>query len=349
MSTARDLIARANRNNTGDTMNRTSDATPPGDTSADARVDTTGIGGVMDASNDAASKADAQTDDTGIGSTPVTDVSADSTQSLPVAGRDSDDSGFNTDKTTDDSGPTKTFGDSDGTEKGVTDPVTEKTPYWTEESKWEKAKSGAHTAYDDNTLEQNEQQGNKPVAQGGSAVKGVQPVAETFGERVNLLEHKTSPSNNSGATDTWSGTGGNGVTKQQEPITRDRQEWGGVPVPDVKLHTNSRQQFMAALRLAEQEEELGLITRDKKYARIAELENVPVESIQTQLATLAKVKTAGLNKLAQQRQSGVRRLPTQFGKNTAAPNGFERIASDQVESSKQEVDDSVLDSALFSR
>jgi hypothetical protein len=343
MLTAQNLMATAQRNHTGVNMNRTADATPPGDTSADARVDVTGVGGVMDASNEQASKAEAQINVQGVGGTGVSDVSADATESLPTADRGSDDAGFNTDHTTEDSGPTKTFGDSDGTEKGVTDPVTSETPYWVDESKW----SHQHRAYDDKTLEQNEQQGNQPVAQGGSAVKGVQPVAETFGTRENVLEHKTSPENNSGATKTWSGTDGNSVLKQQDPVTRDKQETGGVPTPDVTLRTNSH--FIRALRLAESEEELGLITREEKYARLAQLENESDTSLEAQLGTLSRVKTAGLAKLAQQRQSGVRRLPSAFGKQTAAPNGFKRIASDREAATQQPVDNEMIDSALFMR
>lgn len=329
-SSAQDIIARAQRN-TGETMNKQADATSPGDTAADARVDTTGVGGVLDASNDAASKADAQANLEGVGGLGVEGVEADSTESLPTAAEGSDDSGFNTDKTTEDSGPTATFGDSDGTEKGVTDPVTSE-PFPASED----GVKSSRTAYDDKTLEQNEQQGD-PVAQGGSAVKGVKPVSEQFGDRVNVLEHKTSPSNNSGPTKTWSGTDGNGVTKQQEPTTREKQETGGVPTPDVKLHTNSH--LFAAFKLADQEVELGLINREDKYERVASLESESMESIQAQMTTLSKVKTAGLNKLAQQRTAGIK-VPNGIGKS------FQRIASDH-ESSQQVADDETFDSSLF--
>jgi hypothetical protein len=164
MLTAQNLMARAQRNHTGANMNRIADATPPGDTSADARVDVTGIGGVMDASNEQASKAEAQIGLEGVGGTGLSDVSADSTESLPTASEGSDDSGFNTDKTTDDSGPTKTFGDSDGTEKGVTDPVTSD-PFPRSE---DGVKSHVRRAYEDGTLEAQDQQGD-PAAKGGTA------------------------------------------------------------------------------------------------------------------------------------------------------------------------------------
>jgi hypothetical protein len=363
MRTAQQLIANAQRNHTGDNMHRQADGpTPPGDTSPYKRVNVTDIGGVDEASNEEASRTNnppgktgpgqyKQVDVTGIGGTGVEDVSADSTESLPTAAQSSDDAGFNTNKTTDDSGPTKTFGDKDGQESGVTDPVTNESLEGHEQqgsnANREKATlSHQHRAYDDGTLEQNEQQGNKPVAQGGSAVKGVQPVAETFGTRENVLEHKTSPENNSGRTDTWSGTNGNGVTKQQDPVTRDRQEWGGVPVPDVKLHTNAKAHFVAAIRLAEAEQELGLITNDEKWNRIAELDAQSHEAVTAQIQALARVKTAGLAKLAAHRQSSVRSLPKAFGKSTAAPEGFERIASEKT-AERQTVSDDVLDSALF--
>jgi hypothetical protein len=344
MRTAQQLIAQAQRTNTGDNMHRHADGpTPPGDTSADLRTDVTGVGGVDQASNDAASKADAQVDVTGIGGTGVSDVSADSTESLPTAGEGSDDAGFNTDKTTDDSGPTKTFGDSDGSHSGVGDPVTSD-PFPRSE---DGVKSNVRRAYDDGTLEQNEQQGNKPASGGGSAVKGTTPVAETFGTRENVLEHKTSPSNNSGPTDTWSGTDGNGVTKQVDPVSKEKMEWGGVPTPDVTLHTNAKAHFIAAVRLAEAEEELGLLEdKEAKWNRIAELDAQSHEAVTAQIQALARVKTAGLAKLAAHRQSSVRSLPKAFGKNTAAPNGFERIASD-APAERQEVSDDVLDAGLF--
>jgi hypothetical protein len=349
MLTAQRLMATAQRNHTGESMStRIADATSPGDTAPTTRVDVTGVGGFDQASNEAAAKADAQVDVTGIGSTGVQNVDADSTEKLQTAGEGTDDSGFNTDKTTDNSGPTKTFGDSDGTEKGITDPVTHNPFPATEDgvkaahvfnqflaAKRELQRLG----YDDKTLEQNEQQGD-PAAKGGTAVKGVQPVAEQFGERVNVLEHKTTPENNSGATSTWSGTNGNGVTKQQDPVDQHKQEWGGVPVPDVQLHTG-KAHFLAAIKLAEAEVELGLTDREAKFNRIAELDAQSSEVVQARLAALAQVKTAGLAKLASTR--GGIKVPTGIG------HRFERIASDHVAAEDQPLSDEILDSGLFSR
>jgi hypothetical protein len=162
-----------------------------------------------------------------------------------------------------------------------------------------------------------------------------------------LLEHKTSPANNSGPTTTWNGTGGNGVTKQVDPVDQHTQEWGGVPTPDVKLHTNSKAHFMAALKLARMEQELGLISADQEMNRFAELEEQTHESLQTQIQTLARVKTAGLNKLAQTRTA--HRVPSALGRLTAAPHGFERIASGEETKQSTQLTDEQFDSALFSR
>jgi hypothetical protein len=341
MRTAKQLIAAA-KNNSGETMNaRTADGpTPPGDTSADARVDVTGVGGIMDASNEQASKADAQVNVDGIGGTGVEGVEPDSTQSLPTAGTSTDDAGFNTDKTTEDSGPTSTYGDSDGSASGVGKPVTTETPYWIDESKWARVNLAAG---DDKTLEAQDQQGD-PAAKGGTAVKGVKPVAEQFGDRVNVLEHTTSPANNSGPTKTWSGTDGNGVTKQQPPVTREDQEWGGVKVPDVKLHTTSAH-YINCDRLASLEEDLGLLPRDDRWNRLASLHNTDPREVVIQIKTLSSVKTAG-TKLAAQHKLATR-IPRGFGAVTASSHDFQRIAS--AETKESSVSDSDLDAALFTR
>lgn len=344
MRTAQQLIAAA-KINSGETMStRTADGpTPPGDTSADARVDVNGVGGVMDASNEEASRADAQVDVTGIGGTGVEGVEADSTESLPTAGESSDDSGFDTEKTTDDSGPTSTYGDSDGSHSGVGDPVTSETPYWVDESKWSHVSLSADG--DDKTLEEQEQQGD-PVAGGGAAKSGTEP-ADPVGkadERVNVLEHKTTPANNSGETKTWSGTDGNGVTKMQPPVTQESQEWGGVKVPDVKLHTQSAH-FINCDRLASLEEDLGLLAHDDRWNRLASLHQTEPSVVKVRIETLSQVKTAG-TKLAAQHKLATR-IPRGFGQTTAASHDFERIASTQQKESA--VSDSDLDAALFTR
>jgi hypothetical protein len=337
MLTARRLMQAAQTNHTGDSMStKTADGPTPPDASADKRVDVTGVGGVIEPSNDAASAADAQVDVTGTGSTGVSDVEAQSTQDLPAAGRDSDDSGFNKDKTTEDSGPTATFGDSDGTEKGVSDPVTGESLEGNQNKD-----SSARTALDAAPFPNDE-------IEGGSANQGTQP-ADPVGKaqnRVDVLDATTTPSNNSGPTTTWSGTDGTAVERQQDPITRELQ-----PNNTDNAWTSH---IVSSMKLADQEVELGLISKEQKYERIAEIEQQDPAEIRAQLDTLSRVKTAGLNKLAQARTAGVTSFPRAFGQRTAAPQGafgktFERIASGEESAEEQVVDETVLDSALFSR
>lgn len=359
MQTARRLMAAAT--NPGEEMATSRTASPPdseeprdkghhpGDDvrNPEVKTDVVGVGGVLEPSNEESSKADAQVDVTGVGGTGVEGVEADSSTDLPVAGRESDDSGFNKDKITE-SIPTKTYPDSDGGHSGVTSPVTSEVPYWIEESKWS---ATLRKGFEDGTLEQQEQQGD-PVAQGGSAVQGVQPidsVATDSYKRVNVLEHATTPdAMSSGPTTTWSGTDGNGVLKQQDAVTDGKQNWGLVPVPDVKLHTTGsaiKARMINAGRLVDAELELGLLNRQDKWSRIAQLSDVDPALVGERLKTLDQVKTAGQAKLAQHKLAT--KLPRSFGKQTAANHDFERIASETTAS--ESVSDEILDSALFTR
>ena len=366
MQTARQLMAQVQSDNQGAIMNRTAEAPdseeprnkghhPSEDArNPEIRTDVVGVGGVLEPSNEEASKAVKQIDLLGVGGTGVETVTPDAgTQDLPTAGRESDDSGFNTDKTTDDSGPTSTYGDSDGSHKGITDPVTSETPWFQDDgSGWKGSYYRPLVSYEDGPLETLNQQGGD---QGGlhnqSPSRGVQPVAETFGERVDLTEHKTSPENNSGPTKTWSGTDGNGVLRQQDPTTREDMEWGGVKTPDVKLHTPEvsggtvSSRMINAMRLADAELELGLLDKMDKYNRIAQLSQSDPGRVDERIRTLAQVKTAGQARLAQHKTA--MKLPRSFGKQTAANHDFERIASEETQSTP--VDDTILDSALFTR
>lgn len=317
MLTARHLMSAAEHNHTGDSMStKTADGPTPPDASADKRVDVTGVGGVIEPSNDAASSADAQVDVTGIGGTGVSDVAAESTEKLPTAGED--DAGFNKDKTVQDSGPTKTFGDSDGTEKGITDTVTNESLEGNQNKD-----SSARTALDAAPFPNDE-------IEGGSANQGTQPVDAIgkAGDRVDVLKPATTPSNNSGPTDTWSGTGGNAIYRQQDPVTPGLQE----------NNTDSAwtSHLVAAMKQADTEVELGLIDKAEKYERIAELEHLDPAVLQAETATLARVKTAGLAKLAQ-RTAGATKLP-RFSMSVSDPAPEPLV-----------VDEGVLDSALFSR
>jgi hypothetical protein len=325
MRTAQDLIEAANQNHTGDTMSTKIADGPTGPEAApDARVDATGVGGVIEPNNDAASKADAQVDVTGVGSTGLTDVSADKTESLPTASETSDDSGFDATKTVEDSGPTSTFGDSDGTQKGVSESVTNESLEGIQNKD-----SATRQAYDAAPFY------DQPGLSGGTAVKGVQPVAEKFGERVDVLQPTATPENNSGPTSQWTGTDGNKVLRQQDPVTTEQ-----IATDGFTSH------FVAGLKLADMEVDLGLIEKDAKYERLAELSPQSDEEISAQMDMLSRVKTAGTRKLAAQRTAGVTRMPGAFGKVTASTKRFDSVISSD-ESESEVVTEDVADSALF--
>jgi hypothetical protein len=272
-------------------MNHTADAASgaPAVATPDKNVDTTGVGGVLDASNEQASKADAQVDVLGVGGTGVESVGSDSTDSLGEASPGSDDSGFDDSKNIE-AIPTKTFGDGSSGVERQADPVSSevfegngKSSSWTIE-----ATEDAPFPTD-----------LPRVGEGQKAVQGTEPT-DPVGkaqDRVDVLQSVTSPSNNSGPTTTWSGTDGNGVTKQQEPTTSETLE-GSDGVKAAHLFT--------AFKLADLEVELGLLQKEQKYARVAELESKSSTEVTAALAYAQKVKTAGL---ARGGQKSASRLP----------------------------------------
>lgn len=359
MRTAQDLIEAAKNNHTGETMSTTHTADGPTGPEAapDARVDATGVGGVIEPSNEAASTADAQVDVTGVGSTGVTNVEAEKTESLPTASESSDDSGFEpTHLPESDSGPTSTFGDSDGTQKGFTDGVTneslegnqnKQSSYVCSECQGDhhgqcsggnctcskcSHKSNVRQAYDAKPFY------DQPGLSGGSANQGTQP-ADPVGnaqDRVDVLQAVTTPENNSGPTKQWTGTDGNQVERQQDPVT---QEVSDMQFDGFTSH------FVASLKLADLEVDLGLIEKDDKYSRLAELSPQSDEEISAQMDMLSRVKTAGAKKLAAQRTAGVTRMPGAFGKMTASSKRFDSVISSDDEQKPAAEDE--LDSALF--
>jgi hypothetical protein len=340
MRNAQELIQATNQ--TGDTImstQHTADgATPPSDTAADTRVDVTGVGGVIEPSNDAASKADAQVDVTGIGSTGVTDVEADETDTLPTASETSDDSGFNEDKIIE-AIPTKTYGDSDGTEKGFTDPVTDTAyPQDAEVYKGSKVSYDAKPFYD------------QPGLSGGSANKGTEP-SDPVGkaeDRVDVLQAAATPENNSGPTKTWSGTDGNAIYRQQDPVTNESIALGES---NGNNGANWTSHVVACLKLADLEVDLDLTPKEQKYARIAELDKQSDAEIVAQFNMLSRVRTAGLAKLASRRQAGVTKLPAAFGGSTAAGRRFaSAVDGELIEDAQQpqELAEDQLDASLFS-
>lgn len=257
----------------------------------DANVDVTGVGAVLDGSNEAASAADAQIETVGVGQTPVHGVEADEHQSLEGdAGFDG--AGFNTDKTTDDSGPTKTWTINYGDGSDVLtqhEPVTSEPFPASDEGV--KQSSQQRVALDAEQFPHKEDGGFG----GGSANQGTQP-ADSVGnaqDRVNVLDASTTPSNNSGPTKTWSGTDGNGVLRQQEPVTKDEFPPASEGVKSSSMITSH---VVKAMKLADLEIELGLANGADKYNRLSVLGSTDERIIDARLETLSQVKDAGLRR-----------------------------------------------------
>ena len=127
------------------------------------------------------------------------------------------------------------------------------------------------------------------------------------------------------------------MERQQEPVTRE--------VSDMQFD-GFTSHFVSSLKLADMEVDLGLIEKDAKYERLAELSPQSDEEIQAQMDMLSRVKTAGTRKLAAQRTAGVTRMPGAFGKATASTKRFDSVISSD-ESESEVVTEDVHDSALF--
>lgn len=287
--TAASMIAAVNKEN--NMSRRIAADAPTQDTKADKRVDVNGVGGVMDASNEQASKPDVDTNVTGKGG--ITDASnaeaskPDRTESLPTAGEGSDDSGFNKDKTTDDSGKTRTWDNSNEPGSAVTQKAFPTAAQVRQAWGDEKPFPNDETAF-----------GESSGAKGGA--EPADPVGKAD-ERVDLLQ-RVPVGNPQKGTDQWTGTGGNGVTKQQDPVTRNVD-----PNIDVKKMTSVVELF----KIADAEVELGLINAEDKYERIAELESASVDEIRATAKVLARVKTAGLSRrTASTSPQGIGRVPS---------------------------------------
>ncbi len=278
--TAKDFLAAAGAQRR--TMpQKTADAASgaPAVATPDKNVDSDGVGGVLDASNEEASRADAQVDVGAQGGTGVEGVAADSTESV--------DQGDEHSKNIE-SIPTKTFDDGSSAVERQADPVGG--DVFPSSAEGVKASNWQVTALD-NDAYPNEDGG----LAGGNAEQGVQPAdpVGTPDERVDVLDTVTTPENNSGPTTTWSGTDGNGVTQQQEPVTTETLEGSDI----VNLNPKgSSTHIFAAFKLADKEVGLGLISEDQKYDRVAELEELSPEELQAEARVVNRVKTAGLSK-----------------------------------------------------
>lgn len=270
--TAEDFLAAADQRRTMSQHTADAGSEAPEAATPDKSIDVDGVGGIMDASNESASKADAQIDVDGVGNTGPHDVSADKTESV--------DQGSETSKNIEGT-PIKTFKDNG------TNPVTNQVY---------PAEGGVTSSWQVEALDSEPYPHEDGGLSGGGANQGTEPV-DPVGkpdERVDVLDATTSPANNSGDTSTWSGTDGNGVTKQVDPVTNETLEKDDIV--NLSPGTTSSSHIFAAMKLADHEVALGLTPETEKYERAAELETLSPEELQAEARVISRVKTAGLSK-----------------------------------------------------
>lgn len=278
----------------------------------DKNIDVDGVGGIIEPSNEEASKADAQIDVVGVGTTGTSDVAADSTESVDQG----DEHSKNIEEI-----PTKTFDNGTGVEKQIDGVTPQVYP----------AEGGVTSSWQVQALDSKPYPHEDGGLAGGPYVEGTQPVDPVgkADERVNVQEPTTSPENNSGETKTWSGTDGNKVYRQQDPVTNETLE--GEDIVNLSPTTSSAHIF-AAMKLADREVELGLTPVAEKYERAAELEKLSPEELSAESRVVARVKTAGLSKATKEAM----RMPS-MGRN----------ASVEKEAKEEGPSEFVTDSALF--
>jgi hypothetical protein len=223
------------------------------------RVDVTGVGGVDQASNEEASKADAQVDVEGKGGTGVEGVSADQEGVNVDQG---DEHSKNIEGT-----PTKTWSQDNGTSPVGGDTFPSDAGQGA--GGWTSAAKGAEPV--------------DPVGKADDRVDVEQEVNVDWG---------TQPTN-------WTGTDGNGVTRQQDPVTNETLEGNDL----VNLSpSKSSSHIFSAIKLADLEEKVGLIDEDEKYNRLSEIEEYSDETIHALTENVEKIQA----KVASIRESQTR-------------------------------------------
>lgn len=245
-------------------------AAEPADPSGkpDKQVPADGVGGIMDANAEAASAPDKKVDVEGKGGIMDADnASASAPDEKQTVDETSENAGF-------DEGGNKN--NNSGPTKTFGDNGT-----------------GAVT---DKAFPTAAAAGNKP--NGGP---DVQP------QRREDVESDAGWNNPGTGTDQWTGTGGNKVNRQQDPVTKKVDP--NIAVSGITSH------IVNVMKLADCEIDLGIIAKEAKYARIAELEQEDTGVIAARLDTYSRVRTAGLKK---QTTPSVTRMPSFRTANAAA-------------------------------
>jgi len=321
--TALDFLAVAGNRKRNNMEQHIADAemSAPAVAKPDHNVNVTETGGIGGASNEQASKAQTQVNVSDIGG--VSGVGTGDEKTVEVAQGDEHSKNI-------EAIHTDTFGPSQGDSLGQQDPVTDVSSYQVFNS-------------DSATPLTHHEPAAKASAWVVSDVKGTQP-ADPMGhadERIDVSNGNAHSitTQDSGPTKTWTGTEGNGVTRQVSPTDPSNSDSfyehqnstenhpSGVTDKDYAFGDKSSH-LMTAFKLADTEIELGLLDASQKYQRVAELEKAAPSMVEASLNYASRVKTAGLKKSART----AKRLPSLAREASFAPK------SAQVESD---------DSALF--
>jgi hypothetical protein len=102
---------------------------------------------------------------------------------------------------------------------------------------------------------------------------------------------------------------------------------------------------VAAMKLADAEVELGLLDKELKYDRVAELEALSEEELAAEERVISRVKTAGLTKKVATR----REAATREGEVSGRLPSFSKKAGELEPKQATPVDDALADASLFLR
>ena len=310
--TASDFLAVAGNRKRNNMEQHIADAemSAPAVAKPDYNVNVVDAGGVGGASNEDASKAQTQVDVTEIGG--VSGVGTGDEKTVEVTQGDEHSKNI-------EAIHTDTFGPSQGDSLGQQDPVTDVSSYQVFNS-------------DSATPLTNHEPAAKASAWVVSDVKGTQP-ADPMGnadDRIDVShgDAHSITTEDSGPTKTWTGTEGNGVTRQADPTDKSNGESFYEHQNSTEFHPSDvsdkdyafgdkSSHLMTAFKLADTEIELGLLDASQKYQRVAELEKAAPSVVEASLAYASRVKTAGLKKSART----TRRLPSLVkGASSTAPS-----------------------------
>jgi hypothetical protein len=321
--TASDFLAAAGNRKRNNMETHIADAemSAPAVAKPDHNVNVIDSGGVGGASNEEASKAHAQINLTDIGGVDGVGIGDEKTVNVDQG----DEHSKNIEVI-----HTDTFHGDKGDSLGQQDPVTDVSSY-------QVFNSDSFTP-----IKHHELPATKSATWVVSDVKGVKP-SDPIGEpdeRIDVShgDAHSITTEDSGPTKTWTGTDGNGVTRQADPTDKNNGESfyehqnskefhpTGVKSEDYAFGKDSSAHIMAAFKLADTEIELGILDPSRKYERVAELEKAAPSIVEASLAYANRVKTAGLKKSART----AKRLPSLAREASIAPESTQADSDDSA-------------------